>query len=571
MTLRESYRSEDTNYGSAMSARHVNIYSDPQLQRRFVYLLLFICLLALIPRLILGATQLIQYDGYWHIFIATQNRWRLFVSEWKGDAHPPLYYLLLRWCAKLGSYPLIYRMLSIVPGTVSVYVLGQVAAKFYRSSNMALLAAAAYGFSLTIIEMDFDVRAYPLSLLFVLCACYCLLELLIGPEQRTASTVILFGASCSLAILTEYMTIFFFLASLVVLPVLGVRFPEIRRRLLDLLHAKPRMCIIVLIFPFVVIAWLYQVHVRYQPPTQGNVEAFYWAKGTSMLDFVLRNLRNEVNFLLPLEITSIPVCAILTVVVLAAMLYMSFVHRGDGKQVAAAAIGLLLSGILAELIFISLARRYPFGGFARQQSILFPFLVLTVFWLLDSFSAKLPRAAQLTVQLAVALLITASFLHGWSKFPKLKEDLFTAEFNKFCESLPRSKALYIDQFSLIGYYIHTHDWKWNFQRHYREPERIDEYRTTSPRAEQRVVVRNLDQWNFDLFRPETYGTLARLLRDSHIPSADIFYVRQFPHDMNAAEISADKQRFQDLAKTAGLSIGTLYYDGKQAYIHASRQ
>jgi hypothetical protein len=122
---------------------------------------------------------------------------------------------------------------------------------------------------------------------------------------------------------------------------------------------------------------------------------------------------------------------------------------------------------------------------------------------------------------------------------------------------------------LIGYYIHTHDWQWKFQQHYREPEGIDEYRTVNPTGQQRIVVRNLDQWNFDLLRPETYDTLARLLRDAHLPGADVFYVRQFPHGMDASALAADKQRFQDLAKAAGLSIGALYYDGQQAYVHTN--
>ncbi len=571
MELRESYRSEGTGYGSAMSVNHVNAASGLPLQRSFIYLLLFITFLALVPRLILGATQIIQYDGYWHIFIATQNRWRLFVSEWKGDAHPPLYYLLLRGCAKLGSYPLIYRLLSIIPGVASVYMLGRIAAKFYRNSNMALLAATAYGFSLTIIEMDCDIRAYPLSLLFVLCAFYYFWELLIGAEHKTARAMILFGIGCSLAILTEYMTVFFFFASLVILLTLFICFPEIRRRLSELFKARPRTCMIVFILPFAAMIWLYRVHVRHQPATQGNVEAFYWTKGTSMLDFVLRGIHNEVNFLLPFEINSISICVILTLIVLTAIVYMSFVRGWNEKRIVAATLGLMLSGILTELIFISLARRYPFGGFARQQSILFPFIVLTIFWLIDSFSSTLPRAVQSGMQLTVALLITASFLHGWSRYPKFKEDLFTREYKTFSENLPHSKALYIDQFSLIGYYIHTHDWQWKFKQHYREPERIDEYRTVNPVGEQRLVVRNLDQWNFDLLRPETYATLARLLRDAHMPDADIFYVRQFPYGMNAAAIAADKQRFQNLAKAAGLSVGTLYYDGQQAYIHASLQ
>ena len=63
----------------------------------------FIVLLALVPRLIFGASQYIEYDGYWHVWIAQQDRWANFIREYKANAHPPLYFLLLRYTAWLGT------------------------------------------------------------------------------------------------------------------------------------------------------------------------------------------------------------------------------------------------------------------------------------------------------------------------------------------------------------------------------------------------------------------------------------------------------------------------------------
>ena len=56
-------------------------------------LLLGIALLGAIPRLYLGATQFIEYDGYWHVFIATQDDWQQFRWEYNANFHPPLFYL----------------------------------------------------------------------------------------------------------------------------------------------------------------------------------------------------------------------------------------------------------------------------------------------------------------------------------------------------------------------------------------------------------------------------------------------------------------------------------------------
>lgn len=537
--------------------------------RAFTWALLAICLLALIPRLILGTTDVIQYDGYWHIFLAIQDRWSMFVAEWKRVTHPPLYYLLLRGLTKAGHDPLLYRSLSILPGIASIYVLGRIAARLCRSSGMAVLAAAAYGFSLTVVQLDCDVRAYSLSLLFVLSAFYWLVEALAGPEDRTGVAAVLFGIGCALAILTEYMTVFFFLAVLGAVPLLALRFPEVRGRSSRQLRCRPGALAVASVLPFVVMIWLYLVHVRFLPGSHEHVKEFYWAKGTSMVGFVLENLRNEVNFLSPVEISSTSACVLLTGAVLGAMIDLN--RGGRREQIAPAVLGLTLFGVLAELIVLALVRRYPFGGFARQQSILFPFIVLTAFWLLDFSSARFPRALKAGVHVLIALAIAASFAHGWNRQPRYEEDLFTREYAIFEQSLPRSRAVYLDQFSLIGYFIHNRDGQWRFNRHYRGPDRMDEYRTVSPSGEPRVVVRNARRWNFDLQRPETYATVARLLRDARLPGIDIFSLRQSPAPGDAAALEAERRRFRELAKAAGLATGPLYYDGRVACIHTTRR
>src|SRR5436305_8139459 len=99
MSLKESYKLNARSNKMAIGVHNVKTASGLELQRSFIYLLLFISFLALLPRVVLGATQFINYDGYWHLFIATQDSWRMLVSEWKGAAHPPLYFLLLRGCA----------------------------------------------------------------------------------------------------------------------------------------------------------------------------------------------------------------------------------------------------------------------------------------------------------------------------------------------------------------------------------------------------------------------------------------------------------------------------------------
>src|SRR5579862_5754815 len=108
--------------------------------RYFGLALLGIALLSLIPRLLLGVSQYVEYDGYWHVWIAQQDRWTNFIREYQANAHPPLYFLLLRLTFWLGKTQLAYRSVSLISGTAAVYVLGRTALRAMRSPIWAAVA-----------------------------------------------------------------------------------------------------------------------------------------------------------------------------------------------------------------------------------------------------------------------------------------------------------------------------------------------------------------------------------------------------------------------------------------------
>src|SRR5205807_1735173 len=64
--------------------------------RLWAYVLVAIAGAALIPMVIRAVGETVDYDGFWHLFIASQDRWELFLFEYKNNAHPPLFMLLLR-------------------------------------------------------------------------------------------------------------------------------------------------------------------------------------------------------------------------------------------------------------------------------------------------------------------------------------------------------------------------------------------------------------------------------------------------------------------------------------------
>jgi len=126
--------------------------------------------------------------------------------------------------------------------------------------------------------------------------------------------------------------------------------------------------------------------------------------------------------------------------------------------------------------------------------------------------------------------------------------------------------LYVDQFTLIAYYIQTHDWKWKFRRHLREPDRVDEYDLTSSTGQHLVLLRNIDRWNFDLSKPEIYQVLVRSLHDAQLTSANMFLVKQVHGHADPSALAANESRIRKLAADAGLQVTSLYADNTQADI-----
>src|SRR6185437_8910368 len=90
--------------------------------RYFDICLLAIALVCLIPRLMFGIVEHIEYDGYWHVWIAHQDNWANFLREYRANAHPPLYFLLQRLTFLFGRTNLTYRSISLIAGTASICV-----------------------------------------------------------------------------------------------------------------------------------------------------------------------------------------------------------------------------------------------------------------------------------------------------------------------------------------------------------------------------------------------------------------------------------------------------------------
>lgn len=286
-------------------------------QRNFRLLLLAVAAASLVPTLIIATSQFLSYDGYWHVFIATQNRWRIFVSEWKADAHPPLFYLLLRFCAKLSRSRFAYRIPSVVPGVASIYLLGLVARRLFSSSALALVGAGAYGLSTTLIEIFCDVRGYALALFFVIASFWCLVTFLEPPAKPGNWRALLaFSVLVSLGILTEYYVVFFLAACVVLVLQHLVINLAFREHLAHFAPTNPVAVAAVCVLPSFTMAWLYVVHLRIQPSTENNVLDFYWTGHNSLSAFIWSGIRSDLAYLMPFGLDSLRTASLLAALIL---------------------------------------------------------------------------------------------------------------------------------------------------------------------------------------------------------------------------------------------------------------
>jgi len=385
------------------------------LDRLFPYLLLAITAAALIPVFQMGFFEPIGGDGYENMSISTQASWDAFLCCVRGRQHPILSYIVLRVFALFGHSRLAWRTAPIIPGMAGVYLLGMIAARLCRNKAAALLAAAAYGFSATMREIIVDIRSYSLALFFVLAAFYCLVDSLAGNARRNRS-LILFGIFSSLAVISEYYAILFLLACLSSLALLLAAHPLSRGRALAWARRNWPVLITAIGLPFASAAYSYWTHgIKFPPPAFEHLLEFYWRPGTSLIDFVLRNLRADFNYMLPVEMTSAGGALGVLAAFVPLLLYRALFRKQSHKAIGPSLPGLLCLLLLAELIVLSLLRWYPFGGEARQQSILFPFITLTAFLFPDQLIGSISATRRLGwLRFGVLVLAGAGIVFNYS-------------------------------------------------------------------------------------------------------------------------------------------------------------
>lgn len=370
----------------------------------------FITLASILIRLYVGSKSFMDFDEWQHVFIASAPRSTDFRYELMVIAHPALFLWMLRGVVHLGRGLVFYRLISILAGGGSVFLVGLICRKVCRNAAVALLGATALALSSTGITISTEVRSYELSVCFALLAFLCYLNLF--PSARSGprlSAYLGFPVAMCLALNADYSTAFILGACVATWVVLAVAIREYRPRFSSTANWR-RLLLLLASFaaPVLVVIEMYMGPLRHQQ-IQGYLYDFYWSfkPGETQLEFLLRNGLNEWNWFSPVAIQN-PTLFICVAAILAAVAICLFVLnlRAKGARGGARVPFPLAVLIILALIVLSFDDAYLFGGRLRQQYILFPFLVIAIFSVVDVIAPK----RNPTLRIGVPVVLTAAIL-----------------------------------------------------------------------------------------------------------------------------------------------------------------
>src|SRR5262245_36578645 len=357
----------------------------------------------------IGSQELIGYDGYWHVFIASQRSWSTFLEEVGANAHPPLYYLLLKISKALGRHPLVYRSVSILATIGCVWLVARLGNMAMRTPWPSVLATFAFGLSLNTISVGLEVRAYMLSVFFMLAAFHPYLQLAEGGfGDRALKRRMTFSVCASLALLTHYSAAFLVAACLIGPALSAIADRSFRTRLVDGLRVQGLLNVLTFGIPGLFVGLLY-AHLRSGVSVLGHLpEYLFDPSSETAAGFLARSGRGMLELLLPPAHFSTPTSTLIVVgpelgaaggavafflvCIFVALLAYAVSKSASTRCVAASATLTVTIAMVCAVALSALARKYPFGGTLRHQYFLMPFALLVVFAGLDQMLQRLQQS-----------------------------------------------------------------------------------------------------------------------------------------------------------------------------------
>jgi hypothetical protein len=220
----------------------------------------------------LGCTlRLLDFNHYWlnpdegiYFSMVSWNEWSSFWNEYLGNAHPPLFYLLIRAMSGLADGIAPLRCVALVAGCCCVPVtflfVRECVSRDAIGTLAGLLAAALMAISQTAVEMSQIVRPYTLQIFAMTLGLFYLVRFMRRGGRRSLP---LYAVWMTVALLTHYGT---------VLTLAGVALTFFGLLAFRRLDGKQARSIVVWNLPLLaVLLALYFLHIR--PYLEGSAMA----------------------------------------------------------------------------------------------------------------------------------------------------------------------------------------------------------------------------------------------------------------------------------------------------------
>ena len=533
--------------------------------------LFLILAFALAARLFVALTHPIDYNAYWHVFIA-----RNLTREHASLAHPPLFLLLLKVADLVEHSPLVYQSVALLAGIGVVALTRTVLLRLRVCAATADLGALTMATAQPAVFLSCGVQSYMLAAFFILLSFLPYLDLVREPIAGRRARVA-FAVLVSLALLTEYYTAFYLMACVAAPVLLAVFRPADRDAFTCSLPRRLPADVATLLPPAIVGTSIYLLLARPWVQKFDTLPEFYFQPGRERAGaFLIRNLRNLFNIFSPFTVRS-PGWAAALALGFAAVVFLVAIR--DSASEAAGGLRAVPAAVLIALLGIGMGMGlrgpYPFGGLMRQQFLYFLFAVPAGLIAFDRVVRRVRGArARNALVGAFVLSIAVNLLWHARDFQNVGGPHFAPQARIFHDTFPAAVTVQVDQLNLIGFFIPHDDWNWRFVG--REPGNPAVERYELQKSGKRLtLVAHRDRWNFDFFDPGLYPALRSALHSGDPDCFDVFCVhtnlykppeRRLP-DLDSTQVTAQILR---LGPRAGLRPGKVVFRGNDVYAEFCR-
>ncbi len=195
-------------------------------------------------------------DEFFSVSISQRGLFDLLRMVVKTDAHPPLYYLMLKFWLLFSQSEAWVRLLSVIFSTLSILLMYYLVAELYQDKRAGLLGAAILAFSPFQIWYAQEARMYAALTFFILASAFCFFTAL-----RRGGTKYWIGyvAATTMALYIDNGAIWY-LVTLVIFSLLSLR--RIRGQAAGWLVSH-------LVIGFLFLFWLPFLYLQVHQVTQG--------------------------------------------------------------------------------------------------------------------------------------------------------------------------------------------------------------------------------------------------------------------------------------------------------------